>query len=144
MQSFASSPAREESHWDAPLQRCGWADQDWENYCCTNTHLATALKHHWGQQNSTNAIFIFYLELWRLVGYQEETQYCHCLCLFTLLWSGPAPLPKPFLWLHWWFHILMCRQNTHSGNICKTSICTFMVKYKTSLFSFGYYSAEIH
>lgn len=51
------------------------------------------------------------------------------LLLFTLLWSGPAPLPKPFLWPRWWFHIVTCRQNTHSGNICKTSICSVVVIY---------------
>lgn len=58
--SFTSSPAKEESRWDAPLQRCGWADQDWENYCCTNTHLATTLKHHWAQQKNANTTFIFH------------------------------------------------------------------------------------
>lgn len=120
------SPAKEESHWDAPLQRCGWAGQDWANCCCTNTHLAMTLKHHWGtrgknlvKESSPVASFTFpfwistlYFKLWLV----QST----CIVLFTLLLTDLPPLPTPFLWLHWWFHILMYRKNTHWGNICKT------------------------
>lgn len=49
--------------------------------------------------------------------------------LLTLLWSGPAPLPKPFPWLHWWFHILTYRQNTRWENIWKTKVSFVKVIY---------------
>ena len=60
MQSFSSSPAKEGSRWGEPLQMCGWADQDWESYCCTNTDWATLLKHRWAQQNNTDINFLMH------------------------------------------------------------------------------------
>lgn len=38
---------------------------------------------------ATRVTLVFSFEYWMLV--------CHRQCLFTLLLSGPAPLPKPFL-----------------------------------------------
>lgn len=44
--SRPGSPATGGSRWGAPLQRCGWAGQDWESCCCTSTRWAVSLRRH--------------------------------------------------------------------------------------------------
>ena len=99
---LTSSPAKEGSRWVAPLQRYGWEGQGLENYCCTDTHWATPLKHHWTQQ--TNSLWGQWLSRFpfhmpcriTFLEYRQDllNWFCSCLpCIDQALLHSPSHFP---------------------------------------------------
>lgn len=131
--SLYSLPAKEGSHWGAPPLTSGWANQDWGSDCCTDTRWAAPPRRRWAWQKHEQHVKARALQ----IIFPRANEHAASIRLtrrrLTSLWSGPAPPPRPFLSLRWWFHILTCRQSTHWENICKTTIYIQEVTYKVNI-----------